>query len=199
METKEEILNITGENNAYALRICDLVRTVVAGYYDLPITAFNSKSRKRPVVKMKQASVYFIRQALPKATLQYIGQQVGSYDHATVLHCLKTIKNLMETDRETKNEIEQIASKLQLQKDAIRLDGDIEKEYYYINLGSCTSIKLPNGKAIVLTGYSQVELDVFMKVNGLSTNSGANKVEPMQHTNTNLFILQKKKKEDEPK
>ena len=189
----KEILNIITEPNVYTKRICDLIKQVVTNYYDLPINVFEGRSRIRAVIKAKQSSVYLIRKALPNITLQEIGNQTN-YNHSTILHCIKTINNLLETDEETKSDIASLQQIFQLGSDAVTLQGDIEKEYYYINITDCISVKLPNKKAIILVNFTKEETLIMIKENVFLKEQLPH---PVEHKNTGLFILQKNKKEDD--
>ena len=59
---------------------------------------FTTKSRKRFLTVPRQMCMYFIKQNT-RYPLELIGSFVGKRDHATVLHSIKTILNLSETDR----------------------------------------------------------------------------------------------------
>ena len=136
---------------------------------------------------MKQATVYFIKKSLPKATLHYIGSQV-SYDHSTVVYSLKQVENLMLTDKETKKDISIISKAVAIENDRIRLEGDIQKEYYYINLNTCKSARFGSGKGIVLTGFGDTEIDaIFQKLKDIYNEE----LVAREHKNTGLFILEK--------
>ena len=100
METNNDITKRINESSAYSSRVAEMVKIVVCNYYNLPITIFQSKSRKREVIICKQTVVYFLRKQLPKATLKHIGAETG-YDHASVIHCLKTTQNLIDIDKQT--------------------------------------------------------------------------------------------------
>lgn len=189
----KEIIDVASEPNAYSKRVCDMIKNIVCNYYELPISVFSGRSRKRVVIKAKQSSVYFIRKALPKATLLQIGKEMD-YDHSTVLHCIKTINNLLETDKETQADISAMERTLQLERDAVTLQGDIERDYYYINMADCISVKLPDRKAIVLSRFTQEEA-LFMLQDSIFLKGQI--PSPVEHKNTGLFILQKNKKEDD--
>lgn len=60
---------------------------------------FFTKSRKRNIVQARQLSMYFSKK-YTKAPLITIGEQCGGKDHATVIHSLKTVTNLLETDKQ---------------------------------------------------------------------------------------------------
>jgi hypothetical protein len=182
-----DILNIVGENEAYANKVCNLIKDIVCCYYNLPPTAYHSRSRVRQVIKMKQTAVYFIKKSLPKATLQYIGKHVN-YDHATVLYSIKQINNHIETDKETKRDIDTISKAVQIENDRLSIDGDLQKEYYYINLNSCKSTKLESGRGIVFSGFSDKEADAIIKKIEEIYNE---QISIKEHKNTGLFILEK--------
>jgi hypothetical protein len=187
-ENKPEPLALR-QKEAYSNRVCELVKTLVSSYYELPITAYDSKSRKRQVIKMKQATVYFIRQLLPKATLNYIGSQM-QYDHATVLHCLKCISNLQQTDRETQMDIQALQKNIELETDSVRLDGNISREYHYISLDVCNSYKFEDTRGIVLSNFDVAQLKEFETF--IATYY---KLHPTRYTHkkTGLFIIDKNK------
>jgi chromosomal replication initiator protein len=54
----------------------------------------------------------FFAKRLTKASLASIGSQIGSRDHATVLHACKTVNNLSETDRQFKIYVDELTKKL---------------------------------------------------------------------------------------
>ena len=138
---------------------------------------------------MKQASVYFMRKLLPKATLLYIGRQM-QYDHATVLHCVKVINNLLETDKETRMDIQALSKNIELETDLIRLDGKVNSEYHFINLDNCTSFKLPDSRGIVLSNFDDDQINEFK---AFIQSFYKHKPEPHTHINTGLFIIEKNK------
>lgn len=57
-----------------------------------------SKTRKREATQARQMYHYFMRK-YTKLSLSRIGSMTGKRDHATVLHSIKTIINLVETDK----------------------------------------------------------------------------------------------------
>ena len=71
----------------------------------------NSKTRERAFVLPRQVGHYFLHKKT-KLTLSEIGKKIGGKDHATVLHSCKTIRNLIQTDRDFAKEIEEIESNI---------------------------------------------------------------------------------------
>lgn len=80
----------------------------VCNHLNVPIEVFYSKSKKREMVQARQLAMHFAKK-YTKCSLAAIGQQCGGKDHATVIHALKTVANLLETDKQFRtlaNEIE---------------------------------------------------------------------------------------------
>ena len=77
----------------------EYIVNVICNYQDIAIEDFYSKSKKRELVQARQLAMYFSRKHT-KLSLSVIGQQCGGKDHATVLHALKTVTNLLETDKQ---------------------------------------------------------------------------------------------------
>lgn len=66
----------------------------------------NNNSRHRDFVTVRQVSLYYFKKRLKYSLFVY-----GNFfkkDHATVLHSIKTVKNLMETDEEYKERTAEI-------------------------------------------------------------------------------------------
>jgi len=89
----------------------DYIQKVVCNYFDVPVDSLQSKTRKREIVQARQVAMFFSKN-LTKSSLATIGSQIGGKDHATVLHACKTVNNLLETDKQFKNQIEEIEKKL---------------------------------------------------------------------------------------
>ena len=83
---------------------------LVSEYYNIDENCIMSQSRKREIVQVRQIAMFFAKQ-LTKLSLKSIGTQLGKKDHATVLHAINTVNNLMETDRRFKNQIEELEGK----------------------------------------------------------------------------------------
>ena len=73
---------------------------------------FFTKSRKRNIVQARQLSMYFSKK-YTKAPLITIGEQCGGKDHATVIHALKTVANLLDTDKQFRAIADKIEQTLQ--------------------------------------------------------------------------------------
>lgn len=89
----------------------DQIQKIVSDYFDMDIETLQSKTRKRHIVQARQIAMYFAKK-MTKSSLASIGKQIGSRDHATVLHACKTVDNLQSTDKEFKKYVEDLTSKL---------------------------------------------------------------------------------------
>ena len=88
-------------------RICQ----VVCGHFNLNEELFNSKKRTRNIALARQVAMHLCKHHT-KMPLSAIGNAVGKKNHATVLHACKTIKNLMDTDKEFRLQMEEIERKI---------------------------------------------------------------------------------------
>lgn len=87
------------------------IQEIVCGHFNIPAELLQEKTRKREVVQARQLAMYFSKN-YTKASLSYIGNQIGKKDHATVLYACKAVADLMETDRKFKIQVEEIQQKL---------------------------------------------------------------------------------------
>lgn len=93
------------------ITIDDIIKKV-SEYYGVEVESINTRSRKREVVLVRQVAMYLSKKYLDMSTSK-IGQYIGKRDHATVLHACKTIANLAETDKQFRNELNEIDLSLQ--------------------------------------------------------------------------------------
>lgn len=89
----------------------DKIQEIVCGYFHLAPELLQEKTRKREIVQARQLAMYFSK-TYTKASLSYIGNQIGKKDHATVLYACKAVADMMATDRKFKLEVEEIQKKL---------------------------------------------------------------------------------------
>ncbi|MDR0364464.1 MAG: chromosomal replication initiator protein DnaA [Bacteroidales bacterium] len=77
----------------------EYIQKVVCEYFNLSLETLNSKTRKREIVQARQLVMYFAKEHT-KSSLALIGMHCGNKDHATVLHAVRTVNNLVETDKQ---------------------------------------------------------------------------------------------------
>jgi len=91
----------------------DYIQKIVCDYFNMPVDSLQSRTRKREVVQARQIAMYLSKN-FTKSSLASIGSQIGSKDHATVLHACKTVVNLLDTDRQFKTDLEEIERRLKV-------------------------------------------------------------------------------------
>lgn len=70
------------------------------------------RTRKRLVVQPRQILMLLINSNF-NYSLSRIGSLLGGYDHATVLHAKSVVRNLYETDKQYRLELDRIIDKMQ--------------------------------------------------------------------------------------
>ena len=88
-----------------------IIEDVVAKNYSCEVKDITTKSRKRATCEPRQIAMYFEKE-MTRLSLEAIGQRFGNKDHATVLHSVKTIKNLIDTDLKFKQSIESMTRQI---------------------------------------------------------------------------------------
>lgn len=71
------------------------------------------KSRRREVVMARYIAMYGLR-ATTNLNLEQVGKICGNKNHATVLHAIKLINNLLEVDKEFKQEYKPLLNQFKL-------------------------------------------------------------------------------------
>ena len=90
---------------------CEAIISVVQSTFGVDQKTFGSKTRKREVVLARQAAMALCKKYTTQSVSR-IGMLVGGRDHATVLHALKNVTNLLETDSEFRTKYETAEAEL---------------------------------------------------------------------------------------
>jgi hypothetical protein len=102
------------DERLYGLKSADpLIMKIALGvceYFETRFLEIIQKTKKREIVEMRQIFHFFIVEKMvnvkvKKITLGEIGYLTGGHDHATILHSVKTIKNLSETNADFREKI----------------------------------------------------------------------------------------------
>ena len=112
LELAAQLITKLVKNSKRELSI-EYISKVVCDYFDMTVEALQAKTRKREIVQARQIAMYFSK-SLTKYSLASIGAQIGSKDHATVLHACKTVNNLKDTDKNFRQFVEDIEKKLKM-------------------------------------------------------------------------------------
>lgn len=87
------------------------IKGIVSYYYNIDVKKLDLPTRKREIVQTRQVAMYFSKN-FTNNSLATIGSQIGDKDHATVLHAIKTVNNLCETDKRFAAQIQEIENQL---------------------------------------------------------------------------------------
>ena len=89
----------------------ELILQEVCDYFELSKREIRQRTRQRKIVIARQVSHYFLHKKTDM-TLSEIGLFVGLNDHATVIYSIKTVKNLMQTDKAIRGKVEAIKKRI---------------------------------------------------------------------------------------
>ena len=85
----------------------------------ISVETMKIRTRKRKIVEARQIAMWMLNQ-FTKLSLESIGGYFESeghkFDHATVLHAIKTVNNLRQTDKELREKFERIKSAVEYLK-----------------------------------------------------------------------------------
>lgn len=88
------------------------IKALVAAHFNIPIEKLQSKTRLREIVEARQLSM-FLAKNYTKDSLKSIGASFGGRDHSTVLHSLKIVRDMMDTDQTFKDKVNYLVKKVQ--------------------------------------------------------------------------------------
>jgi chromosomal replication initiator protein len=91
----------------------EFIQKVVCDYFNVSLEILSSKTRKREIVQARQLVMLFAKE-YTKSSLAMIGAHCGNKDHATVLHAVRTINNLIETDKQFNGYVKDLDKKIKV-------------------------------------------------------------------------------------
>ena len=91
----------------------DYIQKTVSEYYKLKVDQLKDKTRKKEIVIARQIAMYFSKE-YTNHSLKSIGYHFGGRDHSTVIHAVQSINDLMDTNSNFKNSVEDIKKKLKI-------------------------------------------------------------------------------------
>ena len=93
----------------------DRVQKLVCEYFGIDQHRLHEKTKKREIVQVRQLAMYLCREL--DYTHKAIGLQFGGRDHSTVVHAIKSVNNLIETDNNYRNRVAEIRRKVHFMSD----------------------------------------------------------------------------------
>jgi chromosomal replication initiator protein len=76
----------------------EVIRRVVCSYLGLQQSLIISRGRKGHIVEARQMAMFFIRK-FTRLSLKQTGLEFGGLDHATVIHAVQTVNNILTYDK----------------------------------------------------------------------------------------------------
>ncbi len=107
MKLTNEVVDTFSHNLDKELSIGN-IQKIISDFFGIPIEHIIGKTRKRNIVIARQLGMYFAK-TMTDLSLKQIGKQFGNRDHTTVLHSIKTINDLLDSDvlfKDTFNKLE---------------------------------------------------------------------------------------------
>ena len=91
----------------------DFIQKTVAEYHKMDTEQLKAKTRKKEIVIARQVAMYFCKR-YTNHSLKLIGYHFGGRDHSTVIHAVQSVEDMMDTDTQFKNSVEEIKKKLKM-------------------------------------------------------------------------------------
>lgn len=111
LDTTKEILRDLLRANERIIKVEEIQKRI-ASRYNIKVSDMSSSSKSRDIARPRQLAMYLSKMLTPKS-LSEIGKKFGKKDHTTVIHAVKKIEELCETDPEFKEEVEILLKILQ--------------------------------------------------------------------------------------
>ena len=89
----------------------DKIQNTVSNFFNIPLSEMLSQRRSRPLARPRQIAMYLAKKMTTRS-LPEIGRRFANRDHTTVIHAVKTITRLSESDSEMKRSIGEIKALL---------------------------------------------------------------------------------------
>ena len=90
----------------------DEIQRRVAEHFNIKLAEMTSSRRARVVARPRQVAMYLAKQ-LTSRSLPEIGRKFGGRDHTTVIHAVKKIEELIESDSALAEDVELLRRMLQ--------------------------------------------------------------------------------------
>ena len=114
LELTKRILKNIVQNAEPELNV-DQIQKVSAKQFNLTLEDLKAKTRKKDVVVARQVAMYLSKE-YTRHSLKVIGYHFGGRDHATVIHAVKCVNDMLTKNPEVANDIAQIKQKLKIKK-----------------------------------------------------------------------------------
>lgn len=113
IELAQEALKDLVDKNKQANREVniELIKEIVAGYYNLELEDMVSKKRTQKIAFPRQIAMYLARE-LTESSLPQIGEEFGGRDHTTVIHAHNKIEEKINNETDFKQTVAKLKNKI---------------------------------------------------------------------------------------
>jgi len=111
IEMAQEVLKDLIRASQRRITIDDIQRKV-ADYYNIRLSDLLSARRSRTIARPRQVAMY-LSKILTTRSLPEIGRKFGGRDHTTVIHAVKRIESLQDSDNAIQEEVEVLSRALE--------------------------------------------------------------------------------------
>ncbi|MES1200494.1 MAG: DnaA/Hda family protein [Pseudomonadota bacterium] len=84
-----------------------LVQKVTARYYNMTVPQLLERTRRNSIARPRQVAM-FLATKLTRASLPYIGERFGGFDHTTIMYARDKVQELITTDAKLRADVEAI-------------------------------------------------------------------------------------------
>ncbi len=96
MTLAQEVLRDVLRHEEQAVTI-DMIQKFVAEYYQLKLVELKSRNNSKSIAMPRQVAMYLCK-SLTSASLPEIGKSFGGKHHSTVIHSIRKVENMRQTD-----------------------------------------------------------------------------------------------------
>lgn len=87
------------------------IQKTVAQFYEIKLADLKSKNRTKAVARARQIAMYLAK-SMTSLSLPKIGDEFGGKNHATVIHSVKLVQELLNSDRQLFEEVKSLEEKI---------------------------------------------------------------------------------------
>tara|TARA_Y100001970_G_scaffold277768_1_gene382480 strand:+ start:575 stop:1963 length:1389 start_codon:yes stop_codon:yes gene_type:complete len=95
--------------NSSKIITIDKIQNVTSNFFNISLSDMLSPRRSRPLARPRQVAMYLAKK-LTSRSLPEIGRKFSNRDHTTVIHAVKTIEKLTESNDELRKNVEELKS-----------------------------------------------------------------------------------------
>ncbi|MGE5355720.1 MAG: chromosomal replication initiator protein DnaA [Deltaproteobacteria bacterium] len=111
MKLTNEIVSKISKHTTREISV-ENIQNEVCEFFNISLDKLKGKDRHRYITEARQIAIYFSKK-MTEHSLKEIGIQFGGKDHTTVLHSIKTVKDLMENDPVFNDNVVKLEHKLE--------------------------------------------------------------------------------------